>query len=483
MQYHDIERQNAPLVGTYQNAGMDLPGMKTKRPHTPSSAPAGGVRDPLFLVLFLGNLVAVFFYAFTSGLDEVRKSSSDSDGSISSDTKNILYATLTLCCASVAITALVLGFLMKNAESLIRFTLYFNIAICLVLGGWMLAAGQALVSIIMFLVALLNWCYMRAVQSRIPFASANLKVACAAVKEHFSTVFVSYLVVIMGTAWSAVWMLSAFGVYKAAEADADNASDNDVNTDDSTTTNVSNSYGAAFFFLSISFYWGHEVLKNISHVTTAGAVASWWYDPNVSSVVAGSFCRATTSSLGSIAFGSLIVAVLQVLENMARKGQRDGNMLACIARCIIACFKNMAEYFNRWAFVYVGIYGDSFISSGKAVCALFKNRGWTTIINDNLIQRTLSMLSLAVGLVVGGIGATIGTMDKFDSINNASWILFGIGFVVGLFLTLIMVSVVDSAVATIFVCFAESPQVFEQTHPALYYDLTASWREAHNVMF
>jgi hypothetical protein len=383
----------------------------------------------------------------------------------------------------VVITGFVLTFLMRHAESLIRFTLWFNIATCLALGVAMIVVvNQPIVSVIMFLFALLNWCYMRAVQSRIPFASSNLKVACAAIKEHFSVVFVSYLVVIFGTGWSFVWFLAFYGAIQAQSDDSSSSTGtDDYNNDD--YSSVSTSYSAIFFFLSISLYWGHEVLKNISHVTTAGSVASWWYDPNVTSVVTGSFCRATTSSLGSIAFGSLIVAILQVLENMARKGQRDGNVLACIARCIIACFKNMAEYYNRWAFVYVGIYGDSFISSGKAVCALFKNRGWTTIINDNLIQRTLTMLALAVGLVVGGIGAAIGSLDKFDSIPNASWALFGIGLVIGIFLTLILVSVVDSAVATVFVCFAESPQVFEQTHPALYYDLTASWRECHNITF
>ena len=168
---------------------------------------------------------------------------------------------------------------------------------------------------------------------------------------------------------------------------------------------------------------------------------------------------------------------------MARKNQnQNGGIMACMATCIIACFKNMAEYFNRWAFVYVGIYGDSFIKSGKAVCALFKNRGWSTIINDNLIQRTLGLLALAVGLVVGGAGAAIGSLDTMKDIDaHACWYLFGVGFFIGLFLTMIMVSVVDSAVATVFVCFAESPQVFEQTHPALFYNLTATWRETHTI--
>jgi len=176
------------------------------------------------------------------------------------------------------------------------------------------------------------------------------RVACAAVRTHFSVVAVSYLIVILCNAYIFVWCLAAYG---AIDAYNDSVStDEDSSADDEDDSDPSASWGVLFFFLSLSLYWGSEVLKNISHVTTAGTIATWWYnDQSVTSAVSGSFCRATTSSLGSIAFGSLIVAFLQVLEDMARKGERDGNVLACIARCLIQCFKNVAEYFNRWAFV------------------------------------------------------------------------------------------------------------------------------------
>jgi len=181
---------------------------------------------------------------------------------------------------------------MRNAESLIRITLWWNILICFAL-ALVLVTISPILTVVMLLAAALNWCYMRAVQSRIPFASANLKVACSAIREHFAVVAVSYLVVIMGVAWSAVWCLAAWSVFEKMQDDTD--TDNSGSTDDEEQQNMSSSYSALFFFLSISFYWGQEVLKNVSHVTTAGSVASWWYSPNATGVVSGSFCRATTS--------------------------------------------------------------------------------------------------------------------------------------------------------------------------------------------
>ena len=38
------------------------------------------------------------------------------------------------------------------------------------------------------------------------------------------------------------------------------------------------------------------------------------------------------------------------------------------------------------AFVYVSLYGYSYLEAGKNVITLFKNRGWEAIIADDLIS-------------------------------------------------------------------------------------------------
>lgn len=62
----------------------------------------------------------------------------------------------------------------------------------------------------------------------------------------------------------------------------------------------------------------------------------------------------------------------------------DAGILACIAECLLSCLAGLVEYFNKWAFVYVGIYGYGYIEAGKNVIQLFKNRGWEAIIADDL---------------------------------------------------------------------------------------------------
>jgi len=99
------------------------------------------------------------------------------------------------------------------------------------------------------------------------------------------------------------------------------------------------------------------------------------------------FLRASTLSLGSIAFGSLIVTILELVRfllNLASQSAADdGNreslslafgekvhetadsvrspaalaILACCAACLIGCIEGLVEYFNKYAYIEIALYG------------------------------------------------------------------------------------------------------------------------------
>ena len=52
-------------------------------------------------------------------------------------------------------------------------------------------------------------------------------------------------------------------------------------------------------------------------------------------------------------------------------------------------------------------------------------------------------------------------------------------FIVGLVLSVTTLSVVDSSVNTVLVCFAEAPQEFEENHPELSSEMRDAWREVY----
>lgn len=88
----------------------------------------------------------------------------------------------------------------------------------------------------------------------------------------------------------------------------------------------------------------------------------------------------------------------RMLREKAR--EEDNAALACVgclAECILGCLESIMEYLNMWAYIYVGIYGRDFRTSAKAVMDLFRSRGWTAVINDDLASSALTFGAIGVG--------------------------------------------------------------------------------------
>ena len=139
--------------------------------------------------------------------------------------------------------------------------------------------------------------------------------------------------------------------------------------------------------------------------------------------------RALTTSFGSICFGSLLVAIVQALKTLANEARQNGDagILACIAECILACLQSLLEYFNKWAFIYVGLYGYGYLEAGKNVITLFRNRGWDAIVADDLVGNVLFLVSILVGALTGVVGIIVAVTTSIfdDAPGNKIAIAFG----------------------------------------------------------
>ena len=80
----------------------------------------------------------------------------------------------------------------------------------------------------------------------------------------------------------------------------------------------------------------------------------------------------------------------------------------------------------QWAFVYVAVYGHDFRSSGVRAYRLFRDRGWTAIVNDDLIGNALSLGGVVTGGVVGLIGWSYGSNAGLSGNGTAVLALFGV---------------------------------------------------------
>jgi hypothetical protein len=357
-----------------------------------------------------------------------------------------------------------LGFMMQFASSLIKISLFFQVGCSLAIGFLGLMSGNIIMAGIGFLSFLFGCCYAYFVWDRIPFAAANLNTALTAVRANLGLGVVAFIFLVLGFVWAVWWSIVAGTMME--------------------------NYGSFVVFLFfLSYYWTQQVLSNTVHVTSAGVVGTWWFAPNEASsccskAIGDSFSRATTYSFGSICFGSLIVAVVQALRalNHHLRGNDDAQIIVCIIDCLLACIESIVEYFNKWAYVYVGLYGYSYLDAGKNVITLFQNKGWTTIITDDLAENVLFMMSIVIGLITGLVGMVVATLDQNIFANledvNPGTAGFVAGLLIGFIMASILMSVVASAVNTVIVCFAEAPREFESNHPQLSNEMRNAWRQA-----
>lgn len=396
-------------------------------------------------------------------------------GDVSIDTGAVLLILAFSGLAGFVLSSLAMLVMMNFAEGLIKLSLVFNLVIAAIMVVVSLL-GHVIGMAIMFGIGFLfsaYYCYI--VWNKIPFAAANLITATTAVRANIGLAFFAYTNLFTTFFWSLWWAIAFIATsYVLGECDAEGNCQQEIKG------------GLVFLFL-VSYFWTAQVIKNVVHTTVAGTVGTFWFAPLeangcCSRGVRDSYCRSITTSFGSICLGSLIVAIIQAIKEIVHSmREHNDSLLACLADCILGCLESLAEYFNQWAFVYVGLYGYSFVEAGKNVMSLFRSRGWTSIVADMLVDTVLLMVSLGVGVLTGVVGVIVGSF-----VQNDSWTLvacFFIGMVIGFVLCSTLFSLISSAVNATIVLYAEAPAEFQANHPQLSDQMRSAWRKAYPTEF
>jgi hypothetical protein len=83
-----------------------------------------------------------------------------------------------------------------------------------------------------------------------------------------------------------------------------------------------------------------------------------------------------STSFGSISLGSLVVAFLttfQMLFLSTGRRKSHGSANACL-ECVVKLVSHYVQYFNKFAFCQVAIYGKDFQTAGYDTMKLFRER-------------------------------------------------------------------------------------------------------------
>ncbi|XP_075433568.1 choline transporter-like protein 2 isoform X2 [Ascaphus truei] len=162
------------------------------------------------------------------------------------------------------------------------------------------------------------------------------------------------------------------------------------------------------------FLWLANFVIALGQVTLAGAFASYYWafkkpDDMPAFPIFSSLGRALRYHTGSLAFGSLILAIVQLIRVMLEyldhklKGldNKCARFLLCCLKCCFWCLEKFIKFINRNAYIMIAIYGTNFCTSARnAFFLLMRN-----IIRVAVLDKVTDfLLFLGKLLVVGCVG-------------------------------------------------------------------------------
>jgi hypothetical protein len=315
------------------------------------------------------------------------------------------------------------------------------------------------------------------------------------VARHSGHVFlVSFIGGVVALAFSAWFSITLVAVYVAFEPSNSNSS---TGTNPACTGSCSSATVIGLLvFITFAGYWISEWIKNTIHVTVAGVYGSWYFCSGKPGgmpmgATSGAFRRAMTYSFGSISFGSLIVAIINMLRQACSIAQQNeaasGNMIGSIMFCVLGCFIGLLDwavtFINRYAFSHIALYGKAYIPAAKDTWKMMKDRGIDALVNDCLTGPVLTMGSLFVGYLSALLAYLYLEFTKpAYNQNNGTFtpVIMAFAFLIGLQICQIFMTPIGSGIDTLFVAMAWDPQVLVVEHPELWQKLVQVYPHIQN---
>mmetsp|Transcript_17062 Transcript_17062/g.59722 ORF Transcript_17062/g.59722 Transcript_17062/m.59722 type:complete len:644 (-) Transcript_17062:88-2019(-) len=221
-------------------------------------------------------------------------------------------------------------------------------------------------------------------------------------------------------------------------------------------------------FLFLMSLWLLEFCNALSTYVISYVTQMWFFKVGGGCSVGKAYCSGLAYHSGSLAFGSLLVALVRgvrIVLSVAAQAMKDtgnsvGWVIASVCTCFVSCFERFLEKLNKFAYMDIAINSNSFCTAaGHAMSVLTHNA--TAAIT---LQGATFLFEIAG---VGGITAA-GSMSTYMVATNLSQyndptqetyvedpvFLAVVSAVLCFFVSLPFMLVFSSAADTVLFCFA-----------------------------
>ncbi|XP_060126448.1 choline transporter-like protein 4 [Zootoca vivipara] len=225
----------------------------------------------------------------------------------------------------------------------------------------------------------------------------------------------------------------------------------------------------------VGLLWCINLVIALGQCVLAGAFASYYWafkkpQDIPACAVFNAFVRTLRYHIGSLAFGALILTIVQliriVLEYMDHKLKGSSNKVAkcllCCMQCCFWCLEKFVKFLNRNAYIMIAIYGKNFCVSAKNAFMLLMRNAARVVVLDKVTDLLLFFGKL---LVVGGVGILsfffftgripIDKPEFKSPVLNYYWLPILTVVVGAYFIAQGFFSVYNMCIDTLFLCFLE----------------------------
>jgi len=446
-----------------------------------------GLLDPIFAGLFLLNVIVFVGYAIsmaaTGQLSNAVTTISQPDvvamlqGNFSKVQANPDLAVMVLIGVSLVLSVACAGtwmyLLQTYPKEMVTGSMYIMAGLMVVAGLMALAAGNILGGLFTLVFAGIILCIVMYMKDKLEMTAKVVDATSRVYSNNRKIFAVAAGCVGLMVLWmilSCVVMLPTISTMKAHQRAAAAAK---ASGQQPPPANGGAMLAGVFFVFC--FYRGIQVFSNILHVSCSGVVARYYHSYEVETAVEQSTKQAFTNYLGPIAFGSMLIAIIQTMRTLVRMAAENARenenvaiqVVACVADCLLGCVENLAKLFNNFCFIIVAVYGTNFCDSGQKVIDLMGEEGsFERLIAYNFAGLVCFVGSLCGALLVAAVTAVLGLVMSLS--GGLIGIGALIGFCVGMGVMVLVARVVESGCDTLILCYCEEPAALKRTDPVLH---------------
>jgi len=232
-------------------------------------------------------------------------------------------------------------------------------------------------------------------------------------------------------------------------------------------------YSLFSFFNVFGLYWGVFFFGAFGEMVLAGVFSQWYWTldkkKNLPRCALGtSLWNATVFHLGTVAFGSLVIAIIRmirtILEYVEKKLKKFNNdltkCLLCACKCCLWCLEKFMRFINRNAYIMCAIKNTNFCKSAYSAFNLIMRNLVRVVVLDSVVDFLLFLGKLVIVLITGSVSylAFAGHFpDIKDEIPSLNYFVTPVVLIVigSYFIASSFFGVYAMAVDTLFLCFLE----------------------------